>query len=342
MTTLNITDNPDRHEWDEVISLVTTPNVNQTWEWGEAMSTIKGVRPIRLIAKQDGKPVGVLQAFEWKIGPISMGIGSGESGEGGGPVVPDGRIDIVVALLESLIAKRTLKTTVYTSAEFGEDLSDISSAKMATKHTPVISLLTNSEQMLNERVEQKTRNQISKSEKNDVHVREGSRDDLTAYRSIQGKLTKKKYLSAKHLNTLRSLEHVWDSLSGSQKIKLWLAEKDGEILGGALIFYTGNGLLYRSGVLTEEGRTLYAGNALQWKIICDAIERGYKCYNMCGGTVDENDPMYGITKFKLSFGGEMKSFKRYSSHGNRILRFLVYRLRALFGKNEWFPLLIYP
>jgi len=125
-------------------------------------------------------------------------------------------------------------------------------------------------------------------------------------------------------------------------IKLWLAEKDGRVVGGALILYAGKGLLYRSGVLTEEGRDLYAGNALQWEIIADAIRRGYRVYNMCGGTSDPSDPLYGITKFKLSFGGEMRPFRRYSASGNRILRFLVYRLRRLLGKNEWFPLLIYP
>ena len=349
--TVEIVSDPQRAQWDAVFASVVVPAVNQTWEWGEAMRTIKGVQPIRLLATCDGKPSGVLQAFEWKIGPLSMAISSGESGDGGGPVVsgdvPAGkRKDIAVKLLEVLAdeAKKrsTLKFTVYGSPEFGANLPAIGKLNIATKCTPVIELLSDPEQMLNEKVDQKARNQITKSEKNGVTVREGSRDELAAYRSIQHGLTEKKRLERTHLNSLSSLQHLWDALASKGMIKLWLAEKDGRVIGGALILYAGKGLLYRSGVLTEEGRDCYAGNALQWQIIADAIRRGYRTYNMCGGTTNESDSLYGITKFKMSFGGEMREFRRYSAGGNRILRFLAYRLRRMFGRNEWFPLLIYP
>ncbi|MCA9370459.1 MAG: peptidoglycan bridge formation glycyltransferase FemA/FemB family protein [Candidatus Peregrinibacteria bacterium] len=345
VTLLNATD-ANRDQWSAICNSIPLLPVNQTWEWGEAMRTFSGVQPIRLLAMRDGQPVGILQAFEWKIGPISLAITSGESGDGGGPVVLGDDKSIALKLIEALYAesfkRRTLRTTIYGSPVFGEAMTDVEGFTMATKWTPIVELLSSVDDMLAQRIEQKARNQISKSEKNGVTVFEGTRNDLAAYRLIQASLVSKKHLNATHLNTLESLEHLWDALAPSKMIKLWLAKKGEGIVGGALILYSGKQLLYRSGVLTLEGRDLYAGNAIQWAIIRDAIENGYTSYNMCGGTVDESDPLFGITKFKLSFGGEMKPFRRYSASGNRVLKFLVYRLRRIFGKNEWFPLLIYP
>ncbi len=342
MNNLEITTEPTREEWEAVH----VHEFNQTWEWGEVMSSIKGVTPIRLLAKIDGKPVGVLQGFEWKLGPISMAITSGESGGGGGPVVSNGlnaevRLAVAKKLIEEMLRIRSLRTIIYASTDFGKSLSPIDKSAIATKWTPIVELLSDENKMLSERVEQKTRNQINKSFKNGIEVIEGTRDDLETYRSIQSELVKKKHLSSQHLNSLSSLQKAWDTLAPG-KIKLFLAKLEEETVGGALIFYSGKEVYYKSGVLTDEGRNLYAGNALQWKIIQDAIKNGYKFYNMSGGTKDESDPLYGITKFKLSFGGELKPFRRYSASGNRALRFIVYRIRRLMGKNEWFPLVIYP
>ncbi len=343
--------NPDQAQWDDVLKRSLAPSPNQTWEWGEAMATIRGIMPIRLLAMRDGTPVGVLQAFAWTIGPLCMAVASGESGDGGGPViaghVPEAdRSNLAGALLRTLVteAKKrgALKLTISTSPELSKHLPPSASVNVATKWTPVLELLEDEEKMLNTKVDQKVRNQISKSEKNGVIVREGSRSDLAAYRSIQSALTARKRLERKSLNTLKSLEHVWDALAPKNMIKLWLAHKEGRVVGGALILYAGRGLLYRSGVLTEEGRTLYAGNALQWAIITHAIRRGYRTYNLCGAANDPSDPLYGITKFKLSFGAEVQPFLRYSAAGNRVVRFLAYRLCRIVRGNEWFPLLIYP
>ncbi|MBU0766662.1 peptidoglycan bridge formation glycyltransferase FemA/FemB family protein [Patescibacteria group bacterium] len=351
MEDLSITSRPEPQEWDQIISASSKPEVNQTWEWGEVMRSIKGIKPIRLLVKQGDKPVGALQAFEWKIGPVSMTILSGESGGGGGPVVldtlpADFRLIVAKKLLDELIAefkkRRSLKLTIYASPDFGSALPPLPPTKHTTKWTPIIPLISDEHKMLNEVVEQKARNQINKSNKNGVSVIEGSRNDLEVYQSIQSDLVKRKSLSKQHLNSVRSLQTVWDTLTKKNMIKLFLAKHEGHTVGGVLILYSGKGLLYRSGVLTEEGRNLYAGNALQWAVISDAIKGGYSLYNMSGGTDDPNDERFGITKFKLSFGGELKPFVRYSAHGNRLLRFIIFRARRLIGKNEWLPLAIYP
>ena len=351
MDNLQIISGPSKEEWDEVMRECMTAHINQSWEWGEIYGQKKGIIPIRLIAKQNGKPVGILQAFEWKIGPVSMGVISGDSGGGGGPVVleslnADFRLAIAKTLLEELVKeykkRHSLKLIIYSSADFGESLPAVAGTKTAIKHTPVVSLAADEITMLNERIEQKTRNQITKRINNGVKVSEGSRDDLEEYREIQKGLVIKKYLSARHLNSISSLQNVWDNLFPKGMIRLYLAKKDEKLLGGAIIMYSQKGLLYKSGVLTEEGRNLYAGNALQWEIIRSAIAEGYRIYNMSGGVKDESDSMHGITKFKLSFGGELKPFIRYSASGNRTLKFIIYRLLRLFGRNEWFPLVIYP
>ena len=47
----------------------------------------------------------------------------------------------------------------------------------------------------------------------------------------------------------------------------------------------------------------YASKSLVWRSICDAKRKGFATYDFGGVILDENDPRYGVTRFKRSFGG---------------------------------------
>ena len=59
------------------------------------------------------------------------------------------------------------------------------------------------------------------------------------------------------------------------------------------------------GASSDEFRNLMAPYILQWKVIGEAKNRGFKYYDFCG--VDENK-WPGVTRFKKGFGGEAHSF----------------------------------
>jgi hypothetical protein len=46
-----------------------------------------------------------------------------------------------------------------------------------------------------------------------------------------------------------------------------------------------------------------ASKSLVWRSICDAKTKGFAIYDFGGVILDENDPRYGVTRFKRSFGG---------------------------------------
>jgi lipid II:glycine glycyltransferase (peptidoglycan interpeptide bridge formation enzyme) len=47
-------------------------------------------------------------------------------------------------------------------------------------------------------------------------------------------------------------------------------------------------------------------NALQWRMICDARERGAAVYDLRGitDTLEDGDPLLGLLRFKVGTGGE--------------------------------------
>lgn len=49
---------------------------------------------------------------------------------------------------------------------------------------------------------------------------------------------------------------------------------------------------------------------LQWSIICWALERGSRIYDFRGvsGDLSEDNPLYGLYRFKKGFGGEFTEF----------------------------------
>ena len=347
---MNITHDPTPNQWNNVVRHCDYPHINQSWEWGEAYKAVPHIQPIRLLVLHNDEPVGTLQGFEWRIGHISLAMISGGTGGGGGPVVSSHLPELLkISVHEHLIRsffkeakrRRTLKTTLYTEMFAPQPIRE-NEWTVTPQWNPVAKLLSDPQTMLHERIDQKTRNQIVKAQKNGICVRKGTKSDLALYHSMQEDLARKKNLPFNHLNSLHNLQLLWETLTPKGMLKLWIAKKEQEIVGGAIIFYYQKGLLYQSGVTTQNGRDWYASNAIQWHVIQDAIQHGYTFYNLGGGTKDPQDLRFSITQFKMGFGGEFMEFHRYSAHGNRILRFLAYKTMKLFGRNEWFPLLVYP
>lgn len=72
----------------------------------------------------------------------------------------------------------------------------------------------------------------------------------------------------------------------------------------------------------------YASKAMVWQSIVDAQERKYQVYDFGGICTDEQDPAYGITQYKLSFGGYRVEERNSLVISNPLLR-LGYRLKVV-------------
>lgn len=85
-----------------------------------------------------------------------------------------------------------------------------------------------------------------------------------------------------------------------------------KLLGSALIlFYGSEGIYHHSAHLREE-KEAPVSYLMQWEAILETKRRGKKYYNFWGlePTGNKKHPWYGLSLFKMGFGGELRSFMR--------------------------------
>lgn len=74
--------------------------------------------------------------------------------------------------------------------------------------------------------------------------------------------------------------------------------------------------------LTSRSLVGYASRRLIWESICDAQDMGLRLYDFGGIVLDEQDPLYGVTRFKKAFGGELAEEKNSLVIPNPVIRAL--------------------
>ncbi|MDP2872475.1 MAG: peptidoglycan bridge formation glycyltransferase FemA/FemB family protein [Bacillota bacterium] len=91
---------------------------------------------------------------------------------------------------------------------------------------------------------------------------------------------------------------------------LFLAEHQGELLSGALIFALGKRAWYVYGASGNRKRNLMPNYALHWRIMLWLRERGIAIYDMRGisGDFSPDHALFGLYRFKKGFSGEVTEF----------------------------------
>ena len=97
--------------------------------------------------------------------------------------------------------------------------------------------------------------------------------------------------------------------------RLYMAfDPEGTPIAGTLAIHYGDKVWYLYGASSNEHRNLMPNYLLQWRMIQWAVETGCRIYDFRGvsGNVSEDNPLYGLFRFKQGFGVEM---------GNDLFRF---------------------
>ena len=92
--------------------------------------------------------------------------------------------------------------------------------------------------------------------------------------------------------------------------RLYMAFHEGQPIAGTLAIHYGDKVWYLYGASSNEHRNLMPNYLLQWTMIQWAIETGCRIYDFRGvsGDVSEDNPLYGLYRFKKGFGGEFTEF----------------------------------
>ncbi len=92
--------------------------------------------------------------------------------------------------------------------------------------------------------------------------------------------------------------------------RLYMAYADEEAIAGTLAIQYGDKVWYLYGASSNEHRNLMPNYLLQWRMIQWSVETGCRVYDFRGvsGDLSEDNPLYGLYRFKQGFGGDFVEF----------------------------------
>jgi lipid II:glycine glycyltransferase (peptidoglycan interpeptide bridge formation enzyme) len=153
------------------------------------------------------------------------------------------------------------------------------------------------------------RRNIRKAEKSGVVVEQGGYDDLPAFHDV--------YTVTAHRDGFRPrplayFQGMWRAMRAEDddRIRLYLARHDDELLAATTWVRVGQHVWYSYGASADHHRELRPSNAIQWQMMKDAHAAGATVYDLRGisDTLVEDDPLFGLIRFKLGTGGEVVEY----------------------------------
>lgn len=110
------------------------------------------------------------------------------------------------------------------------------------------------------------------------------------------------------------------------KCRLYMAFHEGQPIAGTLAILYGDKVWYLYGASSNEHRNLMPNYLLQWNMMQWAIENHCRVYDFRGvsGDISEDNPHYGLYRFKKGFGGDFTEFVgEYDYIQNKLMYFIA-------------------
>jgi peptidoglycan pentaglycine glycine transferase (the first glycine) len=164
--------------------------------------------------------------------------------------------------------------------------------------------LTVDEDVMLARQKQKTRYNIGLSARKGVTVRHGTLSDLSRWYEMYRETSQRDGF------TIHSLEYyrtVLECLTSRNMAALLLAEHEGDLLAGIIVFAFGRSAQYVYGASSNLRRNLMAPYLVQWEGMRWARDRGAAVYDLWGipDTLVESEDLWGVYRHKSGYGGDI-------------------------------------
>ncbi|MCL1791874.1 MAG: aminoacyltransferase [Peptococcaceae bacterium] len=181
------------------------------------------------------------------------------------------------------------------------------------------------EDVLLEAMHQKTRYNIRLAQRKGVSIRRGTREDLPVFYEVLKETTQRDNFMVRSLNYF---EDMYDSLQPAGFAELFLAEYGGRVVAGAFAMTAGEKAWYVYGASSNADRNVMPNYLIQWEMIRWAKGLGCTLYDFRGvsGDLNEENPLYGLYKFKKGFGGV---FTEFIGEWDVVYRPVMYRVWLL-------------
>ncbi|MEU4392165.1 peptidoglycan bridge formation glycyltransferase FemA/FemB family protein [Kribbella sp. NPDC023855] len=195
-----------------------------------------------------------------------------------------------------------------------------------------IPLAGRTEDALLKGMNQQWRRNIKKAAKEGVEVELGTSAELKAFHDLYVHTAERDHFTPR---PLRYFETMFAAMSAEdpERIKLYLARHQGELVAATILIRVGGHAWYAYGASSTEKREVRGSNACQWAMIRDSLAAGCDVYDLRGitPTLDADDPHVGLIQFKVGTGGQAV---RYAGEWDLPLRSITYRAFDLYMKRR--------
>ena len=149
------------------------------------------------------------------------------------------------------------------------------------------------------------RRNVRKADKMGVEVTLGGRGDLAAFHDLYVETAERDGFTPRPASYFTGM---WDAMTAEHptRLRLYLARHDGDLVAATTMTQVGTHAWYSYGASSSGKREVRGSNAVQWRMITDALDSGAEVYDLRGitDTLDPDDPHVGLIQFKLGTGGQ--------------------------------------
>jgi lipid II:glycine glycyltransferase (peptidoglycan interpeptide bridge formation enzyme) len=320
----------DAGTWDRALLALPNPHILQSWAWGEFKAR-HGWRTTRLLFQEEGETVAAASVLQRSLSRLPLSI----------LYVPKGpaldwndsaRAARVLEELEGLARRRALLVKIDPDVYLPDGAPAFSSRpawapeithllaargwrfsgeQIQFRNTLLLDLTRTDDELLAE-MKPKTRYNVRLATRRGVTIRPvsahpgaaGLAGGLDLFYRLYAETAERDGFA---IRPPAYYHDAWGSFLEAGLAHLLLAEFQGELVAGLLLFTFGPTAWYMYGASAARHREHMPNYLLQWEAVRWARAAGCTLYDLWGApeALTETDPMWGVVRFKQGLGGQL-------------------------------------
>ncbi len=312
----------DPSVWDAAIASL-NGSILQSWVWGEFKSRHGWEKALRILVQESGDPVISGQVLIRRIGPFSVlyvprGPAAREASDAcwSAFTIELNRIarneNAVVSFVEP---ERPVETLQASHGDLAWHPAPVELQPLRTIKVP----LDSDDESILQRMKSKTRYNIRLAIRRGVTVREADANEIVPFYEMLEETSGRDRSGEFAIHGIDYYADLLNVLGDSAQFLL--AEIDGEIAAGAILFHHLDETIYMFGASTQRHQRHMPAHLIQFEAMRRARERGSARYDLWGIPATDEPPdelggdrvnvrsgMWGVYRFKLGFGGDIVSY----------------------------------
>ena len=151
------------------------------------------------------------------------------------------------------------------------------------------------------------RRNIKKAEKAGVEVTQGGAEDLKAFHQLYVETAERDHFTPRPLPYFEKMHAAMaNQPADCCDFRIYNAYHEGDLVASTIWVRVGGHSWYSYGASSTAKRDVRGSNAIQWRMMSDALAAGASVYDLRGitDTLDPDDPHVGLIQFKVGTGGE--------------------------------------